>query len=116
MYFDTIFEIQYNCQIFSFCHLAVCADICPSNRTSDITSTCGHTCITDASIGSQHVGSTGTCGINSTYCAGGTYTITRNTYSGVNFDCSAYYGCGSYGCCTGIGPSSSTNVYCIKCN
>jgi hypothetical protein len=101
-------------------HLAVCANLCTSGVTSDGSSTCGRVCDTNP-IGafgtpSGTVGSTGTCNTNSTFCPGGTYTITRNTYSTVNFDCNGCCGCGSFGCCTGIGPPSSPGVYCITCN
>ncbi|CAF4048824.1 unnamed protein product [Adineta steineri] len=105
-------KVAVNFELF----LTTCANTCPSSRTSDMTSTCGRTCITSSNVGNQNVGSTGTCYTNSTFCPGGIYTITRNTYSTVNFDCNGCCGCGSYGCCTGIGLSSSSDVYCVICN
>ena len=99
--------------------LATCASVCSSGVTSDLSTTCGRICYTTPigayGTASGSVGSTGTCYTNSTICPGGTYTITRNTYSNVNFDCGSV-GCGSYGCCTGIGSSSAPNAYCISCH
>ncbi|CAF0922934.1 unnamed protein product [Adineta steineri] len=100
--------------------LATCANSCPSGVTSDLTTTCGRICMTTppGAFGSASgsVGSTGSCNASSTICPGGTYTITRNTYSSVNFDC-ASVGCVSYGgCCTGIGNPSSPTAYCFSCH
>lgn len=104
-------------------HLAVCADVCNSDGTYSGGNTCGLICQTNplgpfgSSTGS--VGSTGTCNDNSTFCRGGTYTVMRNTYSTVNFDCANAwgFGCGNYGgCCVRIGDPSSPALYCIKCD
>ena len=102
------------------CHLAVCASWCANGGTYNGTSTCGRICNT-APIGpfgspSGSVGSTGICDSNSTFCPAGTYTIVRNSYSAVNFDCTGCCGCAPYGgCCTGIGSPSAPSMYCITC-
>ncbi|CAF0891882.1 unnamed protein product [Adineta steineri] len=89
-----------------------CSDTCSSSGTYDLTSTCGRICRAAAA---NSIGATGTCYTNSTYCPGGTYTITQNTYSSVNFDCNSGYGCNAYGgCCTHFGPNS--DIWCIKCS
>lgn len=102
-------------------HLAVCANLCTSGQTYYGNITCGQICNTTPlgpfGSASGSVGSTGTCNTNSTFCPGGTYTIVRNSYSSVNFDCTGCCGCGSYGgCCTGIGDPSAPSLNCIRCN
>lgn len=89
--------------------------------TSDDTTTCGRLCnaVPVGTFGTPtgSVGSTGYCFTNSTFCPGGTYTIRRNGYSGVNFDCPAGYAACNYGgCCTGVGPASSPGIFCISCS
>ena len=99
----------------------MCADACSGGGTYDETSSCGRICNT-APLGpfgsaSGSVGSTGTCYTNSTYCPGGTYTVIRNSYSSVNFDCNSCCGCGPYGgCCVPIGSPSAPDISCISCH
>ena len=96
-----------------------CGNTCDHTASYGTSTTCGLICYT-GSLGS--VGSTGPCSTSSTFCSGGTYTIIRNTYSTVNYDCDngGGYGCGSMGgCCVRAGDtasSSANNYYCITCN
>ncbi|CAF1004580.1 unnamed protein product [Adineta ricciae] len=100
-----------------------CANTCSSSGTysSSASTTCGRFCetIPPGAFGTPtgSVGSNGTCYSTSTFCPGGIYTIHRNTYSTVNFDCESSYGCTGFGgCCTGIGNISAPNHYCISCS
>ncbi|CAF4129882.1 unnamed protein product, partial [Adineta steineri] len=107
-------------ETFKLYYLVACASLCYSGLAYDGNNTCGQMCYTTP-IGpfgsaSGSVGSTGTCTTNSTFCPGGIYAITRNTYSPINFDCAAPIHCGSYGCCTKIGSPSDPAIYCISCH
>ena len=101
--------------------LATCVFGCSSGGSYDGTTTCGRICVT-TEIGPHgsptgSVGTIGPCFANSTFCPSGSFTIIRNTYSGVNFDCGGCCGCGSFGgCCVNVKTASSNDYFCIQCN